>query len=148
MSDTTKFDNIKQKISDSEKKWSTIINLLTNKLKGELKDTSDVQAEVISHRQMVIDETNVYGKQIYNEKKNIKKLSKERFEFYATSYQVKTSGTEKLRLIEADLADLQYFIDIYDLHCNYLQETAKNLDSIYYGIKQKCELYKILNGYQ
>ena len=142
-----KIEGLKKKISDSEKNWSAIVDLLAKKLQNkDLKDLSELQAESISYHSMAVDEINVYGKQIYHEKKRLKILLKQRFEFYATSYQIKTSGSEKLRLIEADLADIQELIDMYDLHCNHLQEKAKEIDKVYWGIKQKGELYKIFNG--
>ena len=78
----------------------------------------------------------------------MKGLTKKRFEFYATSYQVKTSGTEKLRLIEADLSEYQLFINELDEHVNLLRDTSKNLEAINYSAKSKIELYNMLGGYK
>ena len=78
----------------------------------------------------------------------MKVLTKQKFEFYATSYQVKTSGTEKLRLIESDLSEYQLFIDELDEYVNFLRDTSKNLEAINYSVKGKIELASILGGYK
>ena len=133
---------------DSEQQWKAIIKTLTTKLKGDVKDVIELQADTISYRQIVVDEVKTYGVKIYKLVQKMKVLSKDRFEFYATSYQVKTSGTEKLKLIEADLSEHQLLINELDEHVNYLRETSKNLESINYGIKNKIELTNILGGYK
>ena len=136
-----------KKMIESTKEWSAIVKNLSIRLKGDIKLIFDVKAEAISHRQSVIEEVKVYTVKIYKLVAKMKVLHKAKFEFYATSYQVKTSGTEKLRLIEADLSDHQSFIDELDEHVNYLKDTSKNLESINYAVKERIELANILGGY-
>jgi hypothetical protein len=142
------FEDVSKKTKESKKKWESVVNTLTQRIKGDLKDIVDIQAEAISYRQVILDEINIYSVKIWKLNQKIKILTKARFEFYATSYQVKTSGTEKLRLIEADLSEYQMFINFLDEHVNYLRETAKNLDAVNYSAKNKIELYNILGGYK
>lgn len=137
-----------KKIKDSKKQWKGIIDNLTQRLRNDIKDIIDVQAEAISHRQSVIDEINIYSVKIWKLTQKMKVLTKAKFEFYATSYQVKTSGTEKLRLIESDLSEYQLFINILDEYVIFLRDTSKNLDVINYSIKNKIELTNILGGYK
>ena len=118
---------------------------LVNKMESSI---AELQAEVLSYRQNVTDEVKIYTVRIYKLVQKMKVLSKARFEFYATSYQVKTSGTEKIKLIEADLSEHQLFINELDEHVNFLRETGKNLDNMHYAIKNKIELENILNGYK
>ena len=139
---------LSKSMMESESQWKVIIKTLTTKLKSDVKDVIELQADTISYRQIVVDEIKVYSVKIYKLVQKMKVLSKERFEFYATSYQVKTSGTEKLKLIESDLSEYQLFINELDEHVNYLRETSKNLESINYGIKNKIELTNILGGYR
>ena len=143
-----KRDLYTKKMLDSTKDWKLIVINLTNRLKGDIKDVTDIQAEAISHRQSVVEEIRTYSVKIYKLVQKMKVLTKQRFEFYATSYQVKTSGTEKLRLIEADLSENQLFINELDEHVNFLRETSKNLESINYSVKSKIELANILGGYK
>ena len=115
-----------KKMVESTKKWTSVVTNLSFKLKGNIKDVIDIQSEAISYRQHVTDEINIYSVKIHKLMKKIKVLNKQRFEFYATSYQVKTSGPEKVKLIEADLSESQLFIDELDEHVNNLRETSKN----------------------
>lgn len=134
-----------KKMLDSSKYWIAIVADLSRRIKeDDIKKIIDIQAEAISHRQVVIDEVRVYSVKIHKLVQKIKVLTKQRFEFYATSYQVKTTGTEKLKLIEADLSEYQSFINELDEHVNFLRDTSKNLESINYSVKARIELANIL----
>lgn len=133
----------------STKKWGLIVSDLTKRITSSaLKDIVEVQAEAISHRQSVVEEIKIYSVKIHKFVQKMKVLTKARFEFYATSYQVKTSGTEKLRLIESDLSDYQCFINELDEHVNFLRDTSKNLESINFSVKNRIEVDSILGGYR
>jgi hypothetical protein len=149
VNNTIDVDDIQEKINRAQKLWSQVVKDLTIKVINEkLQHLSDVQAEAISNRQLVVDEIAIYSAKIWREKQKIKKLEKSRFEFYATSYAIKTSGAEKLRLINADLSDRQLVVDLYDEHINHLRETAKNMEAINYNVKNKIQAFNIIGGYE
>lgn len=137
-----------KKMSDSTVKWTSIVDKLAIRLKGDVTNVVDIQAEAISYRQHVTDEINVYAVKIWRLDQKLKVLDKAKFEFYSNSYQIKTNGTEKLRLIKADLSEQQLLINELDEHVNNLRETSKHLDNISYAIKNKIELANILGGYK
>jgi hypothetical protein len=137
-----------KKMLESSKLWKSKVKILTEKLKGDIKYASDIQAEAISYRQDVVDEIKEYAVKIHKFMEKMKKLEKQRFEFYATSYLVKTSGSEKIKLINADLAAYQEFVNEMDEHVNLLRDTSKNLESINYAVKSKIELANILGGWK
>jgi len=139
---------ISKKMIESTKQWKSIVKDLSTRLRGDVKYVIDIQSEAISHRQDVVEEIRTYSIKIYKLVQKMKVLTKARFEFYATSYQVKTSGTEKLKLIEADLSEYQLFINELDEHVSFLRETSKDLDLINYSVKNKIELTNILGGYK
>lgn len=139
---------ITKKMNESVLYWRAIINKLTDRVKdmslNGIKEVPVIQAEAISYRQMVGEEVRTYSIKVHKLVQRQKALTKDRFEFYATSYQVKTNGTEKLKLIESDLAEIQEFINELDEHVNFLRDTSKNLESINYSAKGKIELSNIL----
>lgn len=136
-------------MNESTKKWKLIVVTLTKRItESNLKDIVEVQAEAISHRQTILEEIKLNSVRIHRLVQKMKVLTKQRFEFYATSYQVKTSGTEKLKLIEADLSEHQELISELDEHVNFLRDTSKNLDSINFSIKNRIEIDTILGGYR
>lgn len=134
-----------KKMLESSKYWISIVSNLSKRLReDDIRKIIDIQAEAISHRQNVVDEVRTYSVKIHKLVQKMKVLTKQRFEFYATSYQVKTSGTEKIKLIEADLSEYQSFINELDEHVNFLRDTSKNLEAINYSVKAKIELANIL----
>lgn len=139
---------VSKEVLESRKLWSSVVKNLSMRLKGDIKDIVDVQSEAISHRQSVVEEVNIYTVRIAKLSKKIKNLHKQRFEFYATSYQVKTNGTEKLTLINADLSEFQEFVDELDEYVNFLRETSKNFADMNYGVKNRIELANILGVFK
>ena len=49
-----------------------------------------------------------------------------------------------MKLIEADVADIQYKVDILDNHIDYLKGCGENLKQMSYSIKNRIELLNIL----
>jgi hypothetical protein len=140
--------NLAKEMIESEKEWDARIRLLNSKLNGDIRGVVDLQSDVLSYRQMITDEVKIYAVRIWKLVQKMKVLNKARFEFYATSYQVKTSGAEKVKLIDADLSEHQLFINELDEHVNFLRDTGKNLDNMHFAIKNKIELENILGGYK
>jgi hypothetical protein len=142
-------NKLTKEMTISTKQWGIIVSNLTKRItSSSLKDIVEVQAEAISHRQTVIEEIKIYSVRIHKLVQKMKVLTKAKFEFYATSYQVKTSGTEKLNLINSDLSEYQCFINELDEHVNFLRDTSKNLESISFSIKNRIEIDSILGGYR
>lgn len=152
IANSEKFESERLRIIESEKFWSGEVRKMSERLKNlslnSLKDIPDIQAESISNKQLIFDEIAIYTAKIYRQKQQIKKLEKLRFEFYTSSYPIKTSGPEKLRLIQSDLADRQYIVDIYDGHIEQLRETASEFIRVVFSSKDKIQLSNILGGFE
>lgn len=150
MSESNKIsiEEIRDKINKSQKHWSKEVSTFTNKLKEtKIEYIVDVQADAISQRQLTIDEISIYGVKVWKEKQKLKKMEKIKFQYYATKYPVKTNSSEKTKLIRSDLSDIEYLIDIYDEHVNFLREVASHFESINYAIKNKIQLESIIGGF-
>ena len=48
-------------------------------------------------------------------------------------------------IISRDKAEEKLIINIIDIHCKFIRETLKNIDDIIWGIKNRIELYKLIN---
>ena len=94
---------------------------------------------------MTSSEIRTYALSIHRENKSLKPLVKNRFEWYSTKYQIniKNSG-DKMKLIESDVAELQYRIDLLDNHVDFLKNTSDNLKQMGYTVKNRLELLNIL----
>ena len=125
--------------------WNNIIKEYTKGLKSDIKTLHIIDADITNYRQMTTSEIRRYALMIYKENKGLKPLVKKRFEWYSTKYQItiKNSG-DKMRLIESDVAELQYRIDLLDNHVNFLKGTSDNLKQMGYTVKNRLELLNIL----
>ena len=52
----------------------------------------------------------------------------------------KYGANEKNVLIDGDLSELKYMIDLVDLHITGLNETSKTIDHMLYGIRERIKL--------
>lgn len=127
--------------------YSKTIRDLSYRLKCSADETIELQAEVISQRQLLVDEMSMTSYSINKILPKHKQLKKKRFEYYTLEYQIKKmTGPEKIKLIEADLAYHDQLIELYSNHIEYLKESIKNLDNINYAIKNKIELYNLMGS--
>ena len=126
-----------KKMIENRNKWTSTVKLLSEKLKLDVKDVIELQSEAISYRQIVVEEINIYSVKILKLVQKIKVLYKDRFEFYAQEYQIKTVSSEKVRLIDSDMSENQSFIDEMDQHVNFLRENAS---------MNKCSIFKYISN--
>jgi len=153
MSDSTsKLDQYKQSTNQLEqqlktehKQWDSVLAKTAKLLKADAKNLYLVDADITNYRQMTTSEIRTYALMIYKENKTLKPLIKSRFEWYSGKYQIplKNSG-DKMRLIESDVAEIQYRIDLLDNHVDFLKGTGDNLKQMGYTVKNRLELLNIL----
>lgn len=150
--DTTKLDQYKQSTKQLEQQlysehntWNKRLAKCAALLKAEAKNLYLVDADITNFRQETTAEIRTYALMIYKENRALKPLIKKRFEWYSTGYQIglKNSG-DKMRLIESDVADIQYKIDLLDTHVDFLKGTGDNLKQMGYTVKNRLELLNIL----
>ena len=102
-----------------------------------------LEAEAISIRQIINDEIAKYTYKIYKDVPKYKEMVKKRFEYYSTKYQIKTTGGEKTKLTDADLAWQKAKLELYENHITFLGETRKTVDHVIWSVKNKIEIHNI-----
>jgi len=137
-------NGIEERIIKRRAFWRNKVAELSKRLKGDVKEIIDLQADVINYRQELVEEMTDFSFDIYKDLPTMKQLHKERFEFYSIKYQVKTNVGERTKLIEADLRFMQAKIDLYEAYISYLKDTIKNFDDFHYSIKNKVAILNIL----
>jgi hypothetical protein len=136
---------LEQQLETESKNWNYIMSDLSKKLKGKANDLYIVDADITNYKQIVTDEVRTYALMIYKENKMLKPMIKARFEYYETKYQlnVKNSG-DRMKLIESDVANIKYKIDLIENHVEFLKETGSNLKQMGYTVKNRLELLNLL----
>lgn len=136
--------DLEEKLKEQETYWNKTIKTLASKLSDEVRTIVDLQADVITNKQIATEDIAEFTYKIYKLLPTLKLLRKQKFEYYTTSYPIKTSGTEKLKLIEADLCMYEYRMNLLENHIDFLRETTKNLENINFAIKNKVSILQIL----
>jgi len=136
---------LEKQLDAEHKQWDSVLAKTAKALRADAKNLYIVDADITNYRQMTTSEIRTYALMIYKENKNLKPLIKGRFEWYSTKYQIalKNSG-DKMKLIESDVAEIQYRIDLLDNHVDFLKGTGDNLKQMGYTVKNRLELLNIL----
>lgn len=124
-----------------QKSWNEIIEKLSGKITCELKRSIDLSAEATSYRQILIDERTKWYFKMYRDLPKLKQMKKKYFEWYSTKYPIKVNGTEKTKLIEADVCWQESKMEFLQNYINFLTESIKTVDHIIYSVKTKVDLY-------
>jgi len=137
-------DKLVAKLKDSENYWNETIENLASKLNCSSKDVVPLQAESLSVRQQLNEQIKTMSYQLYKLMPKIKAYKKQRFEYYAGAQSpYATNATERMKLVEWDLAIYDHKRDVLDVHIEFLRESLKVMDSIGYAIKNKISLYQL-----
>lgn len=136
---------LENKLTNESENWSKKITKITFDLRGDVKLLVNVQADIASYKQMILDDIRKYSLVMYKDMPGLKAMKKSRYEFYSTKYQINVkSGTDKKGLIEADIAKIQYKVDLLETHIDFLRESGSNLESLGYSVKNRIQLLEIL----
>jgi hypothetical protein len=131
-------------LEESENYWNATITSLTKKMVCSAKEVVPLQAEIISLRQQVSEQIKNMSYQIYKMMPKIKTFRKQRFEYYVGNQAPYiTNASERMKLIEWELAAHDYKKDILDNHIEFLRETLKNIDNLNFAVKNKITLYQL-----
>ena len=117
-------------LSDREAFWNQTIIELSKQLNCSAKDVIPLQAQVISIRQQLTEEIKKISYEIFKFLPKIKLIKKQRYEYYHTQYKIITNASEKMKLIEWDIANYDHKKDILDGHIEFLRDSLKNIDNL------------------
>lgn len=143
-------DRLEEFFSDKRLDWNKLIEPLFKVLSLDLeqsvnsKSLLDSQASGLSFRQQINEQINFFLNKRSKETAKIKKLRQDKFVFYATGFGVKTNLSEKSLLIDAHLAENDRCIELIESYISFLRDSAKNLESFSYSIKNLIELLNYL----
>lgn len=147
MSEERDYESILEKLQsdlyNKQKKWSNTIDKLSDKITCDLKKSIELSAEATSQRQILIDERTHWYFKMYKDLPKLKQIRKKYFEYYSGKYPFKVNGTEKQKLIDADVSWQEAKMDYLQNYINFLTESIKTVDHIIYSVKNKIELYNV-----
>lgn len=137
-------DKLEKMLEEKRKYWNSTIAMHSDRLRNkDANELIDLQASVISQKQILVDETAEYAVKLAKDVSKKKMLYKQQFEIYKKEYPIKTNVGELSKLIDSELAMHERKLNIYETYIEFMKDTGKNLEQINYGIKNKIELINI-----
>lgn len=110
------------------------------KIESLMNDIYVVRQECVEYIQMLMFTLGKYTR-------SIKRESVKRYQFYKTNAQLRyTSDNAINNQIEVDLEEMYMISDLLKTHIHIMEETLTNINNIVFGIKERVEIYKMLNG--
>lgn len=108
----------------------------------------ELQVKVYSERQRLIERIHYYLSTLSKYTTKYKKKKAELFIKYTQgSDLLLKTASEKSIMMDSDLSQMKEKIDNLEFQIEFLKETVKTVDSIIYGIKNRIDLEKMIQGY-
>lgn len=125
--------------------WKDRIMELSIRMRN-VREIAEVQIDLFSDRQKLLEYTHKLGQALSKLTAEYRKRRKDQL-IQRTERENKMYGAnEKTVLIEGDLSDLKERIDLVDNHISHMNETAKTIDHMLYGIKTRIQLEDYLRS--
>jgi len=153
-------EELKKLSEQIQTEWTKNIDDLTPLIRNKINDIIDANALAVSYRTMLVDRVKYFVDELSSILKIHKQLKAEKFIYYATG--LLPDGTKPPRthpivshkknkgetdmLISSDLNDVELSIDIIENLLNFLRDQIKTLDQFMYAVKNRLEIYNILNS--
>ena len=145
----SKLQMTENRLDESKAKLTSQVKALNHKL-CKFSELPELQQEVYGFKQDTID--------AYNSALTLlAKMNSQYTKDYNKQFIDYKNGTHKRSnnfryddrhidmIISRDKAEEKLIINIIDIHCKFIRETLKNIDDIIWGIKNRIELYKLIN---
>ncbi len=154
--ETTRIEKIKEnndKLSaffDTERnRWSSTLEPLFKSINIQFSQSNSniitqTMADSLTYRQVITEQISMYLDKLSKQDVKLKRLIQDKFIFYATGFQIKTSAGEKTMLVDAHVSEEQRNIELIQNYIEFLRSCSKNLESLSYNIKNVIELMNYL----
>jgi len=157
MSDKDKDKNVplNQKYFDLNKKteellklqrsqWVEKVDPLLETIKDGIEEMYEMQATALSYRHIIGDEINFYTSKLSKAMSEQKRIRKDKLISYTLKFQVKLNTSEKNVCIDADTSEMERYIELLQMHIEFLRESVKTLDNLQFAVKNKIALLDYL----
>ena len=142
-------DKLEEFFKNKRQEWKDLIEPLFLVLKIELNSQTsrqimEVQSTCLTYRQLLTEQISHFLDKRSRQDVKLKKVSQDKFIWYATSFGVKTNMGEKTLLIDAHVSEEQRNIELIENYIEFLRQSNKNLESLQFTIKNIIDLFNYL----
>lgn len=127
-------------------KWSNIVKGLAVRTK-ELSEIIALQPDLYAKRQDAVDYYYTMLNQLSWQKDIYTKARAAEYNKLKTSAQIRYTTEAAINAqVDANLADMIYFVTMLGNHVNYMKDIVKQLDGLEFVINRRIDLQKLIDG--
>lgn len=124
--------------------WVQRLEPLFITLKDGIEELYEMQATSLSYKHILSDEVNINTTKLSKAMSEQKRIRKDKLIAYTLKFQVKLNTSEKNVCIDADVSEMERYIELLQMHIEFLRESSKTIDSLQYSVKNKISLLDYL----
>lgn len=143
MSDTV--SNFESQFTEEREEWTERIRELSVRMRN-IREIGEVQVELYSDRQKLLEYSFKLGQALGKLNSTYRADKKNKMMYYSEEHNIRYGSNEKTHLIDGDLSEIKYRIDLVDNHTSFMNETIKTVDHMLYGIKARISLEEFMRG--
>lgn len=147
----------------SQQRWLVSLKAILPRVKNDPEELSEVQADLLSNRQLLVEETAYFSNKLSGVNAKLKKYRKDKYVYYSTGQLPdgsKPTGAQAVRdqaiiglrlnkgekdlIISGDLSKIEQVTDILATQLGFLRECIKNVDHGLYSVKNRIDIMNIL----
>jgi len=141
-----KIELLKKSFLDEQKEFTHKVEEYSKYFR-DLKKLIDLQILIFADRENILEKKSRLVISKIKIDKNIREKKKKAFIDAKTNHEILLKSYNDVNIyLEAELKDEMEKLELIEMQINFLIETVKTIDSIIFGIKNRIELERILNG--
>ena len=141
-----KIELLKKSFLDEQKAFVSKIEDYSKNFR-DLKKLIDLQILIFADREIILEKKSRLVMSKIKIDKNIREKKKKAFVNAKTNSDILLKSYNDINIyIDAELTGEMEKLELIEMQINFLIETIKTIDSVIFGIKNRIELERILNG--
>ena len=131
-------------LKNQRTEWLKKVEPLFETMKDGIEELYEMQATALSYRHILGDEVNFYTTKLSKTIAEQKRIKKDKLINYILKFQVKLNTTEKNICIDADTSEMERYVELVQMHVEFLRESVKTIDNLQFAVKNKISLLDYL----
>lgn len=126
--------------------WVGKLKPLFETMKDGVEEMYEMHATALSYRHIMSDEIIFHTTKLSKVMAEQKRIRKDKLINYTIKFQIKFNTSEKNVCIDADTSELERYVELFQMHIEFLRESIKTIDNLGFAIKNKISLLEYMLG--
>ncbi len=125
--------------------WTALLTPLFHQIgTREPKVIMEAQSESLAIRSRIQSDISKYSSELSKAYVSFNNAFGDRMEYYMTGFGVKTASSEKVKMVDRDLAEAKRKTELLEIHIDFLRESRKICDNLGFSIKNIVSIISYL----